>query len=208
MKKKTIAVFGICLLFVVSIVLSVFFYVEKLYILFSLMIGLYGVSLVSVAGLAKYRAYMNSRIIDPKRHLKRNYAMIYLGVQNGEAAGENTLDLRGYSRNFYVDTLLVQRYYSFLAADGTIKVFAGKNKQYVDDKRISPLDYPLLHPVTLLEHGIKPCKYFMFHPLAGLLFVYMIVFGSKRKGQCSLDSSQMADILNFCNARGVQIEII
>lgn len=207
MKKKTIAICCLFLLFVASIVLEMFFYVKNLDILFSLMIGLYGVCIVSVAGLVQYRAYMNSRIIDPKRHLKRNYAMIFLGVQNEEAADDNTLDLRGYSRNYYVDTLLVKRYYSFLSADGTIKVFTGKNKQYVNDKRISPLDYPLLHPVTLLEHGIKPCKYFMVNPFVGLLFVCMTTFRSKRKGQCSL-GSQTTDILNFCKARGVHIEIM
>ena len=133
--------------------------------------------------------------------------MIYLGVPNGEAADDNTLDLRGYSRNFYVDTLLVQRYYSFLDADGTIKVFTAKNKQYVNDKHISPLDYPLLHPVTLLEHGIEPHKYYMFNPLVGLLFVCVATFGSRQKDQCPM-GSQTADILHFCKARGVHIEII
>lgn len=171
------------------------------------MLVFYGMSVVSVVGLAKYRAYMSSRIIDPKRHLKRNYTTIYLGVQNGEKADENTLDLRGYTRNFYVDTLLVQRYYSFLGEAGTIKIFTGKNRSYVNHNLISPLDYPLLHPVTLLEHGIKPHKYIMFNPIMGLLFIWASVFGNKQKGHYSL-KNRTAMILDFCKVRDVHIEII
>jgi len=171
------------------------------------MIALYGVSILSIVGLVKYRAYMKSRIIDPKRHLKRNYETIYLGIQNKEITDKNALDLRGYSRNFYVDTLLVQRYYSFLKPNGTIIIFAGKNDEYINNNKICILDYPLIHPVTLMENGLKPSKYIMYNPLTGLIFIWMTLFGSKSKGSNAL-SEETATIKEFCKLRNVNIKII
>ena len=205
--KKIMAIGFICLLFIVGILISCLLYIKNIYGLFLLMVVLYGGCVLSVVGLVKYRTYMNSKIIDPKRDLKRNYEKIFLGIQNREAADENTLDLRGYSRNFFVDSLLVQRYYSFLSSDGTITVFAGTDKHYVNDKSICPLDYPLLHPVTLMENGIKPAKYYMYNPFIGMLFLWVTVFGSNREGLCPLDELT-ATIIDFCKVRNVNIQII
>lgn len=175
--------------------------------LFALMIAFYGVSIICIAGLIKYRAYMKTRIIDPKRHLKRNYDTLYLGIQSREITDKNALDLRGYSRNFYVDTLLAQRYYSFLRLNGTIVIFAGKNDEYINSKKICVLDYPLIHPVTLMENGLKPSKYILYNPLTGLVFLWMTLFGSKRKGSKTL-GEEAATIVEFCKLRNVNIEIL
>ena len=204
--KKIVVLGFICLILILSLLTSYLLFSNKLYILFVFIVLIYGVCIVAIVGLIKYRIYMNSKIIDPKRHLKRNYERIYLGIQGKEPADENTLDLRGYARNFYVDTLLVQRYYSFLRLNGTITVFAGKDKHYVNDNWICPLDYPLLHPVTLMENRIRPTKFLMYNPLIGMLFLWMNMFGSKRHGIYLLGEQPEA-ITNFCKDRNVNIEI-
>lgn len=171
------------------------------------MLVFYGVGFLSVVGLVKYRSYMSTKLIDPKNNLKRNYSKIFIGIKDKEVADENTLDLRGYYRNIYVDSLLIQRYYSFLGSNGTIVLFSGREKRYINDNWICPLDYPLLHPVTLMENHIKPPKYLIYNPLIGLLFIWMTLFGSKREGLYSLDI-KTTGIKEFCKLRNVNIEII
>lgn len=206
MKKKIIIILVVGF-FVCTAILTAYTVVEKMYIFMTLMICLYCVTLLSVIGLINYRKFMSERVIDPKKNLKRNYKRIYLGIMNGDIADENTLDLRGYHRNFYVDSLLVQRYYSFLAKDGTIIIFSGKDIHYVNDNKISMLDYPLLHPVTLMEHGIKPQKYLFYNPLIGLVFVFALLRCNRKKA-ISDPKVNMDDIQDFCRQREVEIRII
>lgn len=203
--KKVFAIGSVFFLLAISFLISWLSYVKHLYLLFAFMMALYAVSILAVIGLVSYRTYMKPRIINPIKDLKRNYAKLYLGIRGGEVADENTLDLRGYSRNFHVDSLLAERYYSFLSPEGTLIIFTGKDKRYAKNTRISPLDYPLLHPVTLMENGIKPPKYLLYNPLIGFLFLWKAVFGNKRT-DLSVQDGQTATIIEFCKARNVNIE--
>lgn len=205
MKRKIAKLFlgSISIIYIVIVTLSL---LKQIYALFVIMMMLFAVCALSVWGLLQYREYMSVRIIDPKKNLTRNYKYIYLGIQDGKTTDKSILDLRGYSRNFYVDSLLVQRYYSFLGRDGVIKIFSGMNSKYIEDEKISVLDYPLLHPVTLMEHGVKPQKYTMYNPLIGLKFICVLLFHSGMKKE-KLGSKTKA-LEDFCASRGINVEII
>lgn len=69
----------------------------------------------------------------------------------------NMLLLSNYNRNFFVDFLILKRYYSFLKNNGeAIFVFDLKNKKYFNNKKINIIDYDFLHIVTLCENEINP----------------------------------------------------
>ena len=205
MKRKIATFFlgGICIIYIVIVLISL---TKHIYVLFAIMMCFLIICIISGWGLVQYRRYMFLRIIDPKMNLKRNYKYLYLGMQDGKETEENILDLRGYSRNYYVDSLLVQRYYSFLDHDGVIKIFSGMNSKYIKEEKISILDYPLLHPVTLMEHGIKPQKYIMYNPMIGLRFIWALIYRSKNKKEKL--GSKIKSIEDFCTSRGIDIEII
>ena len=149
---------------------------------------------------------MEDRIIDPKTNLKRNYKRILLGCFTKEGKLDDTLDLRGYCRNFYVDSLLVQRYYSFLAKDGKIIIKTQNSNEYRDSTRICILDYPLMHPVTLLEHGLKPQKYILYNPFVGLLFLY-VMLRNKICVKKTVIEIEDKELIDFCKQRGINIII-
>lgn len=205
MKRKIATIFleGICIIYIVIALIA---FTKHTYVLFAIMMCFLIICIISGWGLVQYRIYMSLRIIDPKMNLKRNYKYLYLGIHDGRETEENILDLRGYSRNYYVDSLLVQRYYSFLDHDGVIKIFSGMNSKYIKEEKISILDYPLLHPVTLMEHGIRPQKYIMYNPMVGLRFIWALIFHRKNKKEKL--GSKIKSIEDFCTKRGINFEII
>lgn len=205
MKRKIITFFlvGICIIYIAITLIA---FAKHIYVLFVILMCFLIVCIISGWGLVQYRIYMSLRIIDPKMNLKRNYKYLYLGIQDGKMIEDDVLDLRGYSRNYYVDSLLAQRYYSFLDYDGIIRIFSGMNSKYINEEKISILDYPLLHPVTLMEHGIKPQKYIMYNPIIGLRFIWALIHRSKNKKEKL--GNRIKIIEDFCTTRGIKIEII
>ena len=105
-----------------------------------------------------------------------------------------------------MESLLVQRYYSFLAKDGEIIIKTQKSNEYRDSTRICILDYPLVHPVTLLEHGMKPQKYILYNPFVGLLFLYVVIRNKicVKKTDMEIEDKELID---FCKQRGINIII-
>lgn len=204
--KKKIVLFGMacfCLIYVILIVWSCIF---QIYLLLGFLLLICFVGCISVYGLILYRRFMADRMIDPKNNLKRNYKRILLGSFNKEEKSDDALDLRGYRRNFYVDSLLVQRYYSFLAPDGKIIIKTQKSNKYRDSTKICVLDYPLMHPVTLLEHGVKPPKYILYNPFVGLLFLSVMI-SSKICVKKTTIEVEDKELMDFCKQRGIHIII-
>lgn len=205
--KKKIVLSALIIITLLSFLLTICVAINRLFVILFLIFILYIVCVIGVVGLIQYRTYMSVRIIDPKKNLKRGYKHLYLGIYDGTSVDSDTLDLRGYLRNFYVDTLLVQRYYSFLCENGDITIFAGKNTSYINHITISVLDYPLLHPVTLLEHGLKPKKYLLYSPITGYIFLWGRFWGNRNTRKCSLND-KAANIIRFCKSRNVNLEIV
>ena len=209
MKIKLVLVFTV--FFVLAVLVSaVYCLVNSLYWAFTLLMLLVSIIATSLIGLLLYRRFIGKRLIDPKSNFKRNYRRLLLGEINSSVSiDENTLDLRGYCRNAYTDILLAQRYYSFLSKDGCIKIYGCASSYYRDSKKISPIDYLLLHPVTLLENGIssKSRRYAQLNPIVGIIFLISIFKNALLKKVFG-DSVIFDKLLLFCANRNITIEIV
>ena len=191
------------------IVVAEYCLLNALYLAFGFLVLLVCVILIAFGGLLLYRRFIRKKLIDPKVHLKRNYSMLLLGeISPSVHVDENTLDLRGYCRNAYTDMLLAQRYYSFLAKDGRIKIYRCGSNYYMNSKKIPLLDYLLLHPVTLMENGISlnTRKYIVFNPVVGVVFLASIFINSLPCKRMS-DKKNFAELKLFCEKRNLYMEI-
>ncbi len=208
MKTKFFLLF-VFFVFLMMIVAAGYCLLNALYWEFGFVVLLMCVIVLSFGGLLLYRRFIRKRLIDPKFHLKRKYSRLLLGEINPSVSvDENTLDLRGYRRNAYTDILLAQRYYSFLAKDGRIEIYACGSDYYTNSKKIPLLDYLLLHPVTLMENGISlnVRKYIIFNPVIGVVFLVSILINSLHCKGVS-DKKNFVELKLFCEKRNLYMEI-
>lgn len=160
---------------------------------------------------------MESKIQDPKIRLKRNYSSIVLGKQYSIIkTDKDSLNLQNFNRNLYGDILIMKRYYSFLHKDGIIKfLINGRDEKYYTVTKISIFDYPLLHHVTLLEHGINPKSFLVKLKKIFIGYVYLYIVSLrinlrkyKTQKQYSISEKNMLYIKDFCKNRNVNVEFI
>lgn len=205
--KTKLLFFLIALVTCICFALAMFCFLKSL-ILFSILIFLVAIfTACTFVGMICYRCFMRKKIMDPKIDLKRNYDRILLGeISKQERVLENTLDLRGYHRNAYTDILLAERYYSFLKQNGCIDLFVSNTDYYIKTNKINPIDYPLIHPVTLLEHGIPEFiyKYALLNPMIGLMYFFFRIGNPFHwtEGECHMDT-RLEPLACFCEERRV-----
>lgn len=152
MKKKLFLVLLFVIIFI-SIPISVF--VESMrgiIIVVDLLI------LIFIYGYLAEKQFLKMRLPD-LLNSERNFEKLLICDESHIKClnKERTLVLSNYNRNFFVDFLILKRYYSFLRTDGEcIFVFDLNNKKYFESKKINSLDYNFLHIVTIYENNIKP----------------------------------------------------
>lgn len=208
MKIKLVFAFAVFFILVVF-GSAAYCFLNSLYWAFALVALLLLTIVISFIGLLLYRRFIGKRLVDPKSNFKRNYSRLLLGEINSSVSiDENTLDLRGYCRNAYTDILLAQRYYSFLAKNGCVEIYGCESNYYKYSKKISPVDYLLLHPVTLLENGISSSsrKYAQFNPFVGIVFLISIIKNTFAKKDSS-DKEIFDELMDFCIKRKLTLEI-
>ena len=211
--KKLLILFFLCT--TVSAVLLLLCAFNQWWILAAIIItGLCGM-ILSLLGLLRYKKFIEPILIDPKQNLKRNYKFLVLGKLNSDRENNGQiLDMRGYSRNLYVDFLMLQRYYSFLDSTGTILWEIDLSDiAYIEKHHISILDYLLLHEVTLIEHGIqmRSVKIKIRILLIGLVYFYYVLknkiyIKSNKKYELNKNSI-INEAYTFCNDRNLNIQI-
>ncbi len=209
--KRKLVFFFIAFFVCVCIVISVICVLNSLIVLATLSLFFAVVVVFSLVCVTLYRKFMRNRIIDPKIDLKRNYERIMLGeMSKQETVTDNTLDLRGFHRNAYTDILLTERYYSFLKQNGCVDIFAFNSDYYLNSHRINQIDYPLLHPVTLLEHGISKYTYrfALLNPIFGLMYIFYRIFNKRNKMTVHPYSVDIFEpLVSFCKERNIKIVI-
>lgn len=169
--------------------------------------------------LDKYRAFIVNRIPNIFQELTRNYDTIILGdyaivktILEQEKKKEKVLDLSNYFRNYYTDMLIIQRYYSLARKGGTVEIYMNVNdKKYFEKKNISPFDYGYLHPVTLMEQGVKPNSF--FHKL-NMVFNGIRYMRAEKKDDIFCEKNvkesfaeKFSEIVRFCEERNLYVSI-
>ncbi len=148
--------------------------------------------------------YKSAKRFNPIRKPERNFPALLLGNDKTDGR-KDALDMRESDRNIYTDILVMERYYSLVKKGGTI-VFCidRRDKRYLG-KGVSLLGRYLLHPVTLMEHGLRPAEPL---ELAGMAF-----FAERlrhRSGKPCFDRvpAEYTDrIRRFCEERGLRYDV-
>ncbi len=176
---------------------------------FSIFFILWGI--LFYVGSKRYKQYISSHTISLTKNLQRNYDFLILGSKNITfSENHSNLDLRNYGRNQYTDFLIVQRYYSFLKKGGTVRILIDlADKTYQSSSKISYFDYPLLHKVTLLEHGISINSKFEYLKRLWYYPLFFLISIPKKQFQNHVleCSDSFAPIKEFCSSRGIQLEL-
>lgn len=157
----------------------------------------------------KYTKYMAIQFPSIMVNRNRNYDVLLLGSRKcaHETAAGQILNLKNDFRNLYTDYLLVQRWYSLTRMGGDVVVEMDfSDNQYLNNSKINKLDYDLLHPVTLLEHGIHRNGFSTVICRMEASLAYF--FKARRRRQMisghGLEScyDRMEQIAHFCGKRG------
>lgn len=143
-----------------------------------------------------------ARNINNLNVIDRNYDTLIIG----EPIDTSTLGIKtGKSisvtcpeRSDKASTLLAYRLFSLLRIGGTLVITYHRK----ESKKISSLDIPYIHEVTLLEIGVSGRKeYFplLFNPIQSL----KVIFGSKSQHATLAENDK--ELSSFCDSRQIKL---
>lgn len=166
------------------------------------------ITLIVITLLATFNLYVFNknrfwaRNINNLNVIDRNYDTLIIGEPiDTSSLGINTgkcISVTCPGRSKKASTLLAYRLFSLLRTGG-ILVITYHSKE---SKKISSLDIPYIHDVTLMEMGINgKKKYFplFFNPIQSL----KVAFGRKNHHATSAENDK--ELSAFCNSRQIKI---
>ncbi len=190
-KKKIIILAGLCAVVICVLINQLWAYIAL-------------VIVVILSGLNLYVFDRNrfwARNINNLNVVSRNYDTLIIG----EPVSKETLGLKDNKnilmccpgRSKGASIILAYRLFSLLRPGGTLII----TYQKVGEK-ISSLDIPYIHDVTLLEKGIaKKKEYFplLFNPIKSLKMVMGVMFHH------AIATSNDSELEHFCISRGIKL---
>lgn len=192
MKKKIIILFGLCCCVVCVLINN-----PIVYILFASAVVL---AAANIFVFNKNRFWAKN--INNLNVIGRNYDTLIIGepidkTSLGLPADNKTISIVCPGRSRGASILLAYRLFSLLRPKGTLIITSHNN-----GKRVTSLDIPYIHDVTLLEMGIDKRKQYLplvFNPLMSLKVAINVVRNVAQKGKND------QELEKFCITRNIKL---